>query len=88
MTSRVQHHSLPLPSVTTWSSLGRYYCLATNRHGQFSKSILVTELPSDLRLTRDRAGLLDTEHRVEWEAVSRSDILEWKVAVRGGNTAG
>ena len=85
MTSNHHHHSLILLSVTN-SSLGRYYCLASNRHGQATKSILVTGLPTDIRMTSDREGELETQHRLQWEATSRSTILEWRVEVRRENT--
>ena len=34
--------------------VGRYYCVASNERGQATKSILVTGLASNIRVTSDR----------------------------------
>ena len=81
MTSRLHHHSLTLLSVSN-SSLGRYYCLASNKAGQATKSVLVRGLPRDIKMNSQREGQQDTEYGLHWEAKSRSDILEWAVRVR------
>ena len=41
--------SIPLLQV------GRYYCVASNERGQATKSILVTGLASNIRVTSDRS---------------------------------
>ena len=61
MTSRLHHHSLTLLSVSN-SSLGRYYCLASNKAGQATKSVLVRGLPRDIRVTSHREGDQDREY--------------------------
>ena len=81
MTSRLHQHSLTLLSVRN-SSLGRYYCLASNKAGQATKSILVRGLPAAIRVSSEREGQHDTEYDLQWQADSRSDILEWAVRVR------
>ena len=81
MTSRLHQHSLAILSATN-SSLGRYYCLASNKAGQATKSILVRGLPSDIMLTSQKEGQEDTEYELQWRAGSGSDILEWAVRVR------
>ena len=85
MTSSRHHHRLTLLSVTN-SSLGRYYCLASNKAGQATKSILVRGLPSDIMVTSEGEGERDTEYDLHWRANSRSDILEWAVRVREEGT--
>ena len=37
--------------------VGRYYCVASNERGQATKSILVTGLASNIRVTSDRWDL-------------------------------
>ena len=81
MTNKHHHHSLILLRVTN-ATVGRYYCVASNKHGQATKSILVTGLPEDIRVTSNKAGQLDSEYRLEWEAASKSHILEWRIEVR------
>ena len=85
MSSRLHHHSLSLLSVRN-SSLGRYYCLASNKAGQATKSILVRGLAQGLRVTSEREGDQDTEYDLTWEVSSGSDILEWAVRVREEGT--
>ena len=81
MSSRQHHHSLTILRVTN-SSLGRYYCLASNKAGQATKSVLVRGLPRDIRVTSHREGDQDTQYGLHWEAKASSDILEWAVRVR------
>ena len=85
MSSRLHQHSLTLLSVRN-SSLGRYYCLASNKAGQATKSILVRGLAQGLRVTSEREGDQDTEYDLTWEVSSGSDILEWAVRVREEGT--
>ena len=85
MSSRQHHHSLTILRVTN-SSLGRYYCLASNKAGQATKSILVRGLARGLRVTSQREGDQDTEYDLTWEVSSGSDILEWAVRVREEGT--
>ena len=79
------HHSLTVLRATN-SSLGRYYCLASNKAGQATKSILVRGLPSDILVTSEREGEEEAEYELQWRANSRSDILEWAVRVREEGT--
>ena len=81
MSSRKHQHSLTILRVTN-SSLGRYYCLASNKAGQATKSVLLRGLPRDIRVSSESEGERDTEYDLHWEAKSRADILEWAVRVR------
>ena len=47
------HHSLVLLSIDN-STVGRYYCVASNSYGQATKSILVTGKPSNIRAVSER----------------------------------
>ena len=38
--------------------VGRYYCVASNERGQATKSILVTGLASNIRVTSDRSEII------------------------------
>ena len=81
MTSQHHHHSLILLSVTN-SSLGRYYCLASNTQGGATKSVLVSGLAGEVKVISERQGELPSEYRLQWEVPAQSDILQWKVQVR------
>ena len=42
------------PVICLVFQVGRYYCVASNERGQATKSILVTGLASNIRVTSDR----------------------------------
>lgn len=81
MSSQHHRHSLVLLSMDN-STVGRYYCVASNERGQATKSILVTGLASNIRVTSDRFSQLDTEYLLQWEVETESDVSEWVILVR------
>lgn len=81
MSSQHHRHNLVLLSMDN-STVGRYYCVASNERGQATKSILVTGLASNIQVTSDRFSQLDTEYLLQWEAETESDVSEWVILVR------
>ena len=83
--------------------VGRYYCVASNERGQATKSILVTGLTSNIRVTSDRSeqicghilhrdfqfrfSQLDTEYLLQWEVETESDVSEWVILVSSPSEA-
>ena len=53
VTNKHHHHSLILLSIDN-TTVGRYYCVASNTLGQATKSILVTGLPADVEVISER----------------------------------
>ena len=60
------HHSLDLVSPDN-TTVGRYYCVASNSLGRATKSILVTGRATNIRMVSQKFGQLDSEYPLQWE---------------------
>jgi len=81
VTNKHHHHSLILLSMDN-TTVGRYYCVASNTLGQATKSILVTGLPANVEVISERFGQLDTEYLLQWQVESESEVVEWLVMIK------